>query len=370
MKILIISHDASRTGAPILLLNLASALKSKGIVIDFLLKRGGSLEEDFRAQGHTTIFYKDGGHGLLSKVRRKLFKPRHANISKLSWGSYDVVLSNTITNGDILPEIRKYYKDTIISYVHELEMAARFFTSEGDERLLVQHTDLFAAPCQTVRQFLMDRYQLPGEKVKILHYFIPAKKSDTRINTGDHNSFIVGGAGTVDWRKSPDLFVQTAVQLLASRPGTKIKFIWKGAPDGGTDLERVRYDIKKAGLKESVEFLPASPDMGSFYRSLDVFLLTSREDPYPLVVLEAADASVPAICFAGAGGATEFVEQSGGVRIPYLDTSAMARALLHYYDDRTAAQECGRRARQLLTDTHQNTQYITDQFESIVKATR
>ena len=369
MKILIISHDASRTGAPILLLNLAAALKSKGIEIDFLLKRGGSLENDFRALGTATVFYKDEGHSLMSRVRRKLLKPRHADITSFPWSSYDLVLSNTITNGDLLPLIRRYYQGTIVSYIHELEMAAGFFTNPTDEQALVQHTTLFATPCQTVRQFIIDRYKLPADKVKVLPYYIPAKKSGSETAAArSPRDFFVGGAGTVDWRKSPDLFVQTAVQVFSQRPDARLRFLWKGAPDGGVDLARVRYDIKKAGLNDRVEFLPASSDMASFYRSLDVFLLTSREDPYPLVVLEAADVSVPTICFSGAGGSTEFVERSGGgVCVPYLDTAAMARAVLDCYDDRPAAKRSGAQARQLLTETHQSIDYIANQFESILK---
>lgn len=371
MKLLIISHDASRTGAPILLLNLAAALKSKGMTVDFLLKRGGSLEADFRALGTATIYFRTESRSLLNRVRRKLFPQRHADISGLPWSSYDLVLSNTITNGDLLPEVRRHYRGPILSYIHELEMAARFFTNPRDEQSLVQHTDLFATPCHTVRRFITNRYGLKDDMVKVLPYHIPARGKTAAATADKGTTFFAGGAGTVDWRKSPDLFVQAAIQVFAQRPDADIRFVWKGAPDGGTDLERVRYDIRKAGLEDRVDFLPASADMPAFYRSLDVFLLTSREDPYPLVVLEAADANVPTICFAGAGGATEFVEESGGgLCVPYADTAAMARTILAYYDERAHAHAEGERARDLLVATHQNVDYIINQFESILKPTR
>jgi glycosyltransferase involved in cell wall biosynthesis len=55
-----------------------------------------------------------------------------------------------------------------------------------------------------------------------------------------------------------------------------------------------------------------------------VFALVSREDPFPLVMLEAAFAGKPVVCFEGAGGAPEFVEPDAGFVVPYLDVGAMA----------------------------------------------
>ena len=55
-KILIISHDSSLTGAPILLLNLLFLLKKR---FDFnmriLLCRGGVLQDEFKKYGRVTI---------------------------------------------------------------------------------------------------------------------------------------------------------------------------------------------------------------------------------------------------------------------------------------------------------------------------
>ena len=48
------------------------------------------------------------------------------------------------------------------------------------------------------------------------------------------------------------------------------------------------------------------------YAAMDVFALTSREDPFPLVMLEAGGHGLPTVCFAGAGGAEEFAGPAPG----------------------------------------------------------
>ncbi len=53
--------------------------------------------------------------------------------------------------------------------------------------------------------------------------------------------------------------------------------------------------------------------------------MTSREDPFPLVVLDALDARVPVIGFDGGGGFVELLQRDCGVLVPYLDTDGDGR---------------------------------------------
>ncbi|MBC7762671.1 MAG: glycosyltransferase [Candidatus Saccharibacteria bacterium] len=53
--------------------------------------------------------------------------------------------------------------------------------------------------------------------------------------------------------------------------------------------------------------------------------MTSREDPFPSVVLEAMDAEVPVIAFQDATGTQELLERGAGALVESFDVSAMAR---------------------------------------------
>ena len=59
--------------------------------------------------------------------------------------------------------------------------------------------------------------------------------------------------------------------------------------------------------------------MSDYFSIFDVFALMFREDPFPLVCLEAALLEKPNLCFARAGGASELVESDSGFVVPYLD---------------------------------------------------
>lgn len=78
----------------------------------------------------------------------------------------------------------------------------------------------------------------------------------------------------------------------------------------------------------------------------DVFLLPSREDPFPLVALEAAACAVPTICFADAGGTPDLVEHDAGMVVPFEDSGAMAAGVLALVEDEALRTRLGQRARE------------------------
>ncbi|MDB4902138.1 MAG: glycosyl transferase group 1 [Mucilaginibacter sp.] len=369
-NILFISHDASMTGAPILLLNLAKVLVGNApdkYSISFLIKQANNKQLDgfysfkltLASPQHATdgIIYK-----IYEKLRRKIKGQFYSerNIEK-SLKGIDVVISNTITNGDILPIVRQFFSGPIISYIHELEMASKFFTEKNNINSLINCSDKFWVPSLAVKSFLIESLNIADDKIKGMPYYIPPFK-DGISHKSENQQFLVGAVGTTDWRKSPELFIQVARYTFQADNSANIKFVWKGGSEKGIDIDRLNYDIKKCGLEGRVEFQSASIDLSEYYSNLDLFLLTSREDPYPLVVLEAASAGVPAICFNDTGGASEFIKSSGGKCVSFLDTKAMSDAVLFYYNNKEKAISDGQSAKRALSAKHQNPEYIINQF--------
>jgi glycosyltransferase involved in cell wall biosynthesis len=81
------------------------------------------------------------------------------------------------------------------------------------------------------------------------------------------------------------------------------------------------HDVARMGLSERVHLVGPQVEPAPYFSLFDVFVLTSREDPFPLVCLEAAALGIPIICFADAGGMPEFVGEDAGFVVPYLDVA-------------------------------------------------
>jgi hypothetical protein len=78
-------------------------------------------------------------------------------------------------------------------------------------------------------------------------------------------------------------------------------------------------------------------------RQLDALTLLSREDPYPIVALEAGAMAIPTVCFRHSGGIAELADQGYGVPIDYLDLDAFAAALVQLQQQPELRQALGKR---------------------------
>jgi glycosyltransferase involved in cell wall biosynthesis len=78
--------------------------------------------------------------------------------------------------------------------------------------------------------------------------------------------------------------------------------------------------------------------------SANIFVLTSREDPFPLVCLEAASLGKPIICFDQSGGMPEFVSNGCGYVVPYLSIDSVREKIYYLKENRNIAEEIGNKA--------------------------
>src|SRR5262249_31105890 len=149
---------------------------------------------------------------------------------------------------------------------------------------------------------------------------------------------IVLGCGTVDLRKGVDLFVNVARQILLGPPSAlaspQIHFIWVGQSSDMNLRRWLFHDVGIGDLGDRIRFIGPRNAMESYYMAADLLVLTSREDPCPLVNMEALESGLPVVAFLEAGGAPEVIGDAG-VCVPYLDVAAMARAVRELIADGT-----------------------------------
>ncbi len=355
-RILFIGHNAGRTGAPIGLLLLIEWLRARkpDLEIEVLLLEGGELEGRYRAAAKTYVM--PGGRPSASRVGRAVgrLNRRFARAARRFLEpfrkDYDLVFGNTVS----VVEHLNYFKSRgsrTVCWAHELEyIITSFFTPEEFVRLALG-VDRFLVPSAAVESCLKSMgIERP---IDVVYEVFPARQEPRAGRTavrGDlgvsDEAFLVGGGGTVEWRKGVDLFLQTASRATAFDP--TMRFVWIGGRShlAEEEFRRVRWEVGRYGLDDIVTFTGMTDKPEEYLAAIDVFALTSREDPFPLISLEAASFGKPVICFEGGGGMPEFVESDAGAVVPYGDVSAFADQLLRFERDRAALRSAGSRARQ------------------------
>ena len=345
-EIIFISHDASLTGAPILMLTLLAWWKQNGgPPFRIILRNGGKLEARFRELGRVWVLGWSDMYTIPSPT------VQHDLLSFCGAG-VRLIYANTAAVGDVL-EALDPLSVPVVAHIHELEtMLSR---NIGPERfgLVKQRAKRFVVPSKAVADNLTTNHSVPVQKIDIVPEYLPDDYANSSVKA-THNSLdplTVLGAGTLDWRKGTDLFIQMA-RIVQRSCSKNVRYIWVGAATQPGQLESHKKLSRKHHVANVISFIGEQTDLRPFYRAADVFVSSSREDPYPVVCLEAAAHSLPIICFAGVGGMPEFVQTDAGRVVPHLDVVAMAEAVACMLSDSAARQIAGRCARKRIDKGH------------------
>ena len=153
--------------------------------------------------------------------------------------------------------------------------------------------------------------------------------------------------GTVDLRKGIDYFVQIARQI-TKQENRNIYFIWIGkiidSPETIRFMHYLHIENEILETDNNVYFLGERENVEPYLRAADIFILPSRADPFPCVVLEAMACELPVIAFDKAGGAVEAIKSECGIIVPYGDVAGMVEAILRLATDDRLREKMGQKA--------------------------
>jgi glycosyltransferase involved in cell wall biosynthesis len=374
-SILFISHEASRTGAPILLRNLLKWVGTKSsIPFHILLMREGVLLEDFANIAPVSLWQREASaRSTLARSAATLLNSfgiwkgwqQRALRNRLANNDIGLVYANTIATGALVEELSNFHCP-VICHVHELEYLIRYHGGCGLQnsfQKIKRHTHHYLAASEAVKRNLIQSHGISPDQVDVTYEFIgpdcqgfeqsDTAKSNIRRELGiPEDSFVIGAAGTIEWRKGPDLFIQLAHKVLTKKLNSPIHFVWVGGEAEGYHFGALDYDIERLGLKSHMHFTGTKQVPFSYFSLFDIFTLVSREDPFPLVMLEAAYLGKPIICFDDAGGAREFVEDDCGFVVSYLDLESMALKTVELLQSLSLRRSLGERAAKKVREHH------------------
>lgn len=133
--------------------------------------------------------------------------------------------------------------------------------------------------------------------------------------------------GAVSHRKGADRLVAMAQNLAASH-GAHMHFA------GPVHWDEPRTTAQASDAAENIHFLGFTADPRPLLAEASVFVIASRRDPAPLVVIEALEAGLPVVATA-VDGIPELLGDAG-ILVPPDDVEALTAAVQHVLDSDTA----------------------------------
>ncbi len=357
-----VGHDASRTGAPVVLGSMLRWLSREGEPgVRLVLIRGGPLLDEYRRVAPTELLDGPVQRGLdrLSAAARSVGIERGPTLLRLGSparrvAGSDVVVSNTLAAlrvARVLARSRSGKPSRLVCYVHELDgVAARTLPADpAARRDLLGSVDRFVAAGRAVATMLVDRMHVPDDRVAVVEPFIeaalPAPSAVRRVREamllGEARPIVLS-VGALIRRKGPERFVDL-MGALSNHPKRPLG-VWLGGEHSGSVWDETRADIVRSPEPGSVRTIANLAGAASYIAAADVVVSTAVEDPFPLSVLEAAALGVPVVGF-DSGGLADVLRGSGqGDLVCGIgDVLGMRDVVSALLDDDAARAERGRR---------------------------
>ena len=369
---LFLSHDVSRSGAPLMLLNfLRWFRRTHDMRLRILAGKSGDLLPEFAELGEVDCFEAEPSFAYRALHALNLY-PTQASRGQIA--SHLAVLRQTLIGCDIrliyansvasarMVQFLSFLDCPVICHVHELDVSIRALQAPGLDiiGLLKARTSRYIAVSDAVKANLVDRHGVPASKIDVVlglgpppadHGVESFQPRDIRHELAiPAEARIVCGCGSIEPRKGTDLFLDVAVHAAASRRGPAVHFVWVGGRSREVDL--MRRQAASLGLSGVVHFVGQTADVAPYFEASELVLLTSREESLSLVMLEAALRCKPIICFEGSGHPPEFVRDGNGLAIAGFDPRKMAETLMEALADSELCWRMGESARQKVTDRY------------------
>jgi glycosyltransferase involved in cell wall biosynthesis len=223
----------------------------------------------------------------------------------------------------------------------------------------------------------MQRVGVPASRIAVIRNgldpapFLAADNATTRRNIrrtlglDDHRVLLIG-IGSLTEEKGFDVLLASLPALRARNPELALLIIG----DGPLRNELTRR-AERLGVEEHVRFLGRRRDVADLLACADIFVLPSRREGLPMVLLEAMAAG-KAIVATAVGEVPTVLENTGGLCVAPGDSGALTDALASLVTDRARREARGRSAREALlagcTAAGMAEQYLT-LYRSLVRCT-
>jgi glycosyltransferase involved in cell wall biosynthesis len=330
---LIATHELSRTGAPVVALDLVrEASRTHNVIVASL--RDGPLLADFLEHACevvvTTKLLSDFAHYKSEAFARIDF----AIVNSVeAWAFIPFLVAREIPFASYVHEYAHYlfptYKSTFTGLFADLLVFSSEHVRDSWAGRL-QDIEFDTARDSTIlrqRNFSvggLDAVALDGARAR-LSSILGRDLSKVRL---------VCGAGHLQWRKGTDIFVMAAQICRPRDPDTV--FVWIG---DGLNFEDIsfgvwmKYHMRQAGADRAegnLFFLPAGPAYKDLLAAADAMFVSSRLDPLPNVVFDALDAGCRIVQFEGASGFGDSLYSSTEhfISVEYGNPHAAAEAIL------------------------------------------
>lgn len=326
MKIFFILPDLAAGGAERVSITIARLLKKNGFDVEFLNLgvNKGDMESWLVPEFKLTSF----GYSRVLKALPKLKEfmkehPEASFFSSLEHTNLIGLLAATLAHRRMIVRIPN------MPY-NKLEHGFTGFKMQvvkAINRILLPRASMIIAQNVEMREQLLRYYSLPDDKVVVINNPVDKdyvlKSAENSKNPFNNSEKVFLAVCTIDYRKGIDILIDAWPKVIEHIPNAHLYIVGRNTSAYGMEMK------KKALGKKGITFLGFQANPYPYMKYCDIFVLSSRMEGFPNVVLEAMCFNKPVASTTCVDVINEIIKPGvNGYTCDIEDSVALAKAMI------------------------------------------
>ncbi|HEY4494541.1 MAG TPA: glycosyltransferase family 4 protein [Candidatus Paceibacterota bacterium] len=246
-------------------------------------------------------------------------------------------------------ENRGFLSKTVIKILH-------FIT------ILLSHTTIAVA--EKIKNSISS-LSIVKEKIVVIHNgiknfkILTKKDSLEKLGLPKTNKTVIISISELHPNKGIDIAIK-AISFLPQEKRNRIIYLVLGDGEEKSILNNL---IEALNMKDHIKFLGFVPDAKSLLSGADLFLLPSRTEAFPYVILEAGLSGIPIIATSVGGIPETIKDMQNGILVPPRNPREIAEAISYYLDHKEKQKEFSKNIKQTISEFFTFDKMLTDTLD-------
>ncbi len=235
------------------------------------------------------------------KKKLNLYIPKSSNLSLLSFFRSTYLMINLCNKKkiDVIHSHHRYF-DLLAYFISKfigIKTVTTVHSKVYGRKIFSYKANKLVAVSESIKSHLMEYFGIEEKRITVINNFIDPKSISITCDAKeirkelqiDESKFVIGFAGRFNIKeKGIDILLKASTDIIYKYKNVIFVLIGNG--------EDKDYLLKKSrNLAENLRMVETKNDIYNYIQIFNVFVLPSRIDPFPLVMLEAAYLKIPFI---------------------------------------------------------------------------
>lgn len=171
---------------------------------------------------------------------------------------------------------------------------------------------------------LTDNDKKKYSHVGLTAYTIPNICPFPIIQHEGSNSKNIISIGRLHKQKGYDLLLHAMVKVVLKYPDWKLNIYGEGKEK--TNLMNLSNEL---GIRNNINFNGFSTSVSDVLNKSAIYVMSSRYEGFPMVLLEAMACGCPIVSFNCPEGPSDILKDGGGIIVPYLDSNKLSESIIY-----------------------------------------